>query len=98
MSAGIKHFRPGVEILEARVNPGVAAGWDPCPGGCVQITRSTGVLTVTPPAAQVAPQVTTINQQVASIMLPTGEVLSGHGLKTADAQTPVVTWTRTGPA
>jgi hypothetical protein len=88
MSAG-KYVRPKLEALEDRITP-LADG---SVRGVV-----TGVLTVTPPAAQVAPQTIDINQQVAQVNLPNGNVISGNGLKTADVQTPVVTWTRTGPA
>ena len=57
--------------------------------------KSVGVLEVTPPAAQASPQTIDIHQQVSHITLPDGDVLPGHGLKTAEAHAPVVGWTRT---
>ena len=54
-----------------------------------------GVLLVTPPADQASPHSINMQQQVVQISLPDGELISGHGLKTAEAHTPVVDWTPT---
>ncbi len=70
-----------LEALESRLAPAVDA--------------FIGVLTVTPPAAQVSPQTVQIGQQIAQVTLPTGGVIIGHGLRTAEGHTPVVDWTPT---
>jgi hypothetical protein len=101
MSVKIR-FRPGVEALEGRTTPsitspisegGVTAS---VTGGSVATLK--GVLAVTPPAAQAPAQTIDIHQQVSHITLPDGDVVPGHGLKTAEAQNPVVSWIPTGPA
>jgi hypothetical protein len=51
-----------------------------------------GVLAVSPAAAQASAHTVDIHQQVASVTLPTGTVLTGHGQKTAEAHNPVIDW------
>ena len=84
--ASRSRFRPGVEALEGRITPSISEGG---------VATVRGVLAVMPPASQAAAPTVTIHQQVSSVTLPSGDVLPGHGLKTADAHTPVVDWTPT---
>src|SRR4051794_4390227 len=80
-------FRPTVESLEDRRTPSAHTG------GIV--TGIGGVVRVTPPAAQGSPHAIDMHQQVAGVTPPGGAVVPGHGLKTAEAHTPVVDWTPT---
>src|SRR5262249_39906258 len=73
--------RPHLEPVEDRLVPSVSGH-----GGDSNVVQ--GVLAVAPPAAQVSPQTVNVNQQVSQITLPSGDVLPGHGLKTADVHTP----------
>src|SRR5262245_51708606 len=77
-------FHPKIESLEDRITPIINS-----------IEFRTGVLLITPPVAQAVPHTIQINQQLAQITLPNSNVISGHGLKTAEAHTPVVEWTPT---
>ncbi len=89
----LKAFRPTLEALEDRVVPTVFTtkiDWSG-PGDEGPEERS-GVLAITPPAAQVSPHTVQINQQVAQVTLPSGDVIISHGLKTAEGQTAVVNW------
>jgi len=83
-------FRPGVEAFEDRITP-TSSGH----AGDSNVVSLGGVLAVAPPAAGAPEQSIQINQQVSHIILPDGDVLPGHGLKTAEAHTPVVDWTPT---
>jgi len=85
LHAGEKNIRLQLEVLEDRLTPAVDAF----------IWFRAGVLDITPPAAEASPHTVQINQQVAQVTLPSGDVLPGHGLKTAEAHTPVVDWTPT---
>ena len=82
---GEKKVRLQMEVLEDRLTPAVDAF----------IYFRAGVVAITPPAAQVSHDTVQINRQVAQVALPTGDVIIGHGLKTAEAHTPVVDWTPT---
>ena len=82
-------FRPRVEALEDRLTPMRKSG------GSAAVDVFVGVLAITPPAAGASPHVIQIHQQVAQITLPDGAVIPGHGLKTAEAHSPVVDWTPT---
>ncbi len=85
--------RLSVEPLGERVLPTVFTtkiDWSG-PGDEGPEARS-GVLAITPPATQVSPHTVQINQQVAQVTLPSGDVIIGHGLKTAEGQTAVVNW------
>ena len=82
-------FRPELEALGARITPSnIIFEYD-------QPFFVQGVLLVAPSAAQAPTQTVSINRQLAENRLPDGDVLPGHGLKTAEAHTPVVTWTPT---
>jgi hypothetical protein len=103
MIAEKNRVRLSVEPLDERISPSNLLGplppSDPQVVASFEIKKTTdkvdGFFTVTPSAAQASPHVVEINQQVVQVNLPTGEVLPGHGLKTAEAHTPVVDWTRT---
>jgi hypothetical protein len=79
------NVRPQLETLEARRLAAVDAF----------IWFRTGVVEITPPADQAPSQNVQINHQVSQVTLPSGDLLPGHGLKTAEANTPVVDWTPT---
>jgi hypothetical protein len=79
-------FRPCVETLDNRITPSITEGG---------VATFTGVLAVTPPTAPAPVQTVHIHQQVSAVTLPSGDVLPGHGLKTAEAHTSVVDWTPT---
>jgi hypothetical protein len=81
----------GIEALEERSVPALLLG----NGNDTFTLTRTGTLDVAPPADQVSPRSVHINQQVAQVNLPTGDVIVGHGLKTAEASTSVVTWAPT---
>ena len=79
-------FRPRVEAFEDRITPSQQSSH----GG--DVVSVGGVLAVMPSAAPASLRTIQINQQVAEIILPEGDVIPGHGLKTAEAHTPVVDW------
>jgi hypothetical protein len=81
--------RPCLESLDDRLVPSFGIE-NPTTIGSVH-----GVLTITPPAAQASPHTVQISHQVSQVPLPSGKVLPGHGLKTAEAHNPVVDWTPT---
>ena len=103
MIAEKNRARLSVEPLHERIVPSnLLVSWPlsaPQVVASFEIKKTTdsagGVFTVTPSAPEASPHVVEINQQVVQVNLPTGEVLPGHGLKTAEAHTQVVDWTRT---
>lgn len=76
--------RAGVEALEHRILFAAAI-----------LRHPTGEVLVTPPAAQAESHTVQIKRQSPEVTLPTGNVLPGQGLKTAETHTPVVNWTPT---
>ena len=90
-----------VEPLEERSVPTVfttkidrSGPGDEGPESASPVFRS-GVLRITPLGDEASAHTIVINTQVSQVSLPSGEVIPGHGLKTAKAQNPVVDWTPT---